>query len=295
MRLRHSNKPQGSSNRRVSDLINDNDALSTSEQEEVLKYFADSLRCSVQFLKIVVCLHAVFVIVYFGLLISGSPLLDVGSSGSSLDQLQELATPTSATTTRKGMAPHQRRGSSSNDVSLGAAVAMVLSALLFLLAGVSGYQACRRLRVNVDELQNEPTQDYGHHPLRSADGRHGGARNATSSIHPTDVASAGLSSWKVKLRQSPPFTLRVIAIISCLPSFYWLVRFFLHRRATTRVYAEFGLEQPSFLRLRPLGELLLAIWQPLFHFAIAALVQSMLGTREKLIELSRLKYRFEKF
>ncbi|KPA76443.1 hypothetical protein ABB37_07766 [Leptomonas pyrrhocoris] len=91
MRYRQSNPRYQGGDQRAKELVNNNDVLSTQEQEEVIAYFARSLRSSSQFLKVVVCLHALVALVYLVLLLSGSLMFDLEVDHATTAKLLEVA------------------------------------------------------------------------------------------------------------------------------------------------------------------------------------------------------------
>lgn len=63
-------------------LINGDGVLSTHEQEEVIRYFAQSMRSTNRFVIVVAGLHLLLAVVYLALLFSGSPLISTFHDGS---------------------------------------------------------------------------------------------------------------------------------------------------------------------------------------------------------------------
>ncbi|CAC9466106.1 conserved hypothetical protein [Leishmania infantum JPCM5] len=307
-------------------LINCNDVLSTSEQEEVIAYFARSLRGSAQLLKVVVCLQAMLALVYTLLLLSGSLLIDVSVDMAAAASLVQLAqqhkqgSPEPATAALELTAPSQtlvealaaldaeqraaqrkyvheymnRRTAAGVNVRSGGAVTL-LSALvvlysiaLLLWAGYSCYVACRRLTVNVEDLTRTEPRDL--HRRRPEEG--------PSAEAPAAKPRGALRHLRRRVKTDPAVALYAAAAFASLGSLFWVAALVHRQRTTQRAYAALGLQPPSVLSLQSITnaalEYVLAVWQPLFHLGIGLLVRSMLDTRDNLVALSKLKYRFEK-
>ncbi|KAK7195196.1 hypothetical protein NESM_000444500 [Novymonas esmeraldas] len=323
MRYRHANSPFSNGDQQVKALISSTDALSTQEQEEVIVYFARSLRTSTQLLKVVVCLHAVLALVYACLLCSGSLLIDLSVDVAATAHLVQLAKqmlpPTTAGVAGVGTPSQdplaalaaldadqraaQRRhlhdylsgGTSrtrqSSALSVVAAAVMVYSVALLLWAAWSGYDACRRLRVNVDELTGtEPRELVGR--------RAGGGASPAAAPATAEPPTPRRSSLRQRCRDDPAAAQYAAAALASLAALFWLTALVHRQRTMQSAYAELGLQTPSVLSWHTVTdaalEYLLAVWQPLFHLGIGLLVHSMLHTRENLVSLSRLKYRFDK-
>ncbi|CBZ24789.1 conserved hypothetical protein [Leishmania mexicana MHOM/GT/2001/U1103] len=307
-------------------LINCNDVLSTSEQEEVIAYFARSLRGSAQLLKVIVCLQAMLALVYTLLLLSGSLLIDLSvdmAATTSLVQLAQLhkqGSPEPATAALELTAPSQaplealaaldaeqraaqrkyvheymnRRTAgvvgvrSGGAMTLLSAMVVLYSIALLLWAGYSCYVACRRLTVNVEDLtRTEPLDLHRRLP-----------EERFSTAAPPAKPQRTLRHLRRRVKEDPAVALYAAAALAGLGSLFWVTALVHRQRATQRAYADLGLQPPSVLSLQKITnaalEYVLAVWQPLFHLGIGLLVRSMLDTRDNLVALSKLRYRFEK-
>ncbi|KAL7704676.1 hypothetical protein N2W54_001890 [Lotmaria passim] len=349
MRYRQSNQQYRSRDQQARQLINSNDVLSTREQEEVIAYFAHSLRTSTQFLKVVVCLHVLLALVYLFLLLSGSLLFDLEVDQTTTAKLLEvarqqrqvntvvkkpvasiaasiteaIANPTTspggdaratqdplailaaldvqqhAANRKYAEAYLQRRSGSfasrlltaTNVVSV---VVMLYSVGLLLWAAWSGYAACRLLRVNVEDLTSTEPRELGSRPANSSLQANGAAGTPEAKSTRGEVLQR---LWR-RVGTDPPAAQYLIAGLAAVASCFWLAVLLGRQWAMQRAYAEAGLPLPSVFVpgkvTDALLEYVLAVWQPLFHFAIGHLLRSMLDTKENLVTLSKLKYRFDK-
>lgn len=341
MRYRQSNQQPKSGDQQVKELINNNDVLSTAEQEEVIAYFAQSLRVSTRFLQVVVCLHVIVALVYVALLLSGSMMLDLEVDHAATSRMFEVAqrqqgaakdimataSPSppgaegAATTTSDPLAVLAaldaqqraanrkytqdylaRRGDSLSSKSLTltnifSAMVTLLSAGLLLWAAWSGYMACRMLRVNVDDLTGTEPRELGASSASFTPA-------ATQRSAKAAAASHGVSlrgRWRAlrqRIRSEPPITHYAIACLAAVASCFWLAALLSRQRSMRAAYLAAGLQAPSVFASHKVTdaalEYLLAVWQPLFHLAIGRLLQSMLDTKENLVSLSKMKYRFDK-
>ncbi|KAG5484366.1 hypothetical protein LSCM4_07933 [Leishmania orientalis] len=326
MRYRQSNHNVANRDQHARALIDANDFLSTSEQEEVIAFLARSLRGSTQLLKVVTCLQAVLALVYTFLLCSGSLLIDVLidlAATASLVQLggqqqqdsQRQAAP-AATPTALSKAPLEALAAldatqrdaqrkyvhdymshrtateagfrAGGVMAVLSAVVMLYSIALLWWSAWSCYEACRQLRVNVEDLTRTEPRDLSRRHLEEC---------------PSPAAMAAkprptLRHLRQRVKADPAVAQRVAAALASLGSLFWLSALVHRQRATKSVYADLGLQPPSVLSLQKITnaalEYILAVWQPLFHLGTGLLVRSMLGTRENLVALSKLKYRFDK-
>ncbi|CAM45645.1 conserved hypothetical protein [Leishmania braziliensis MHOM/BR/75/M2904] len=326
MRYRQPNCHLSSKDQQAKLLIDCNDILSTQEQEEVIAYFARSLRGNTQCLKVIVCLQAVLALVYTVLLLSGSLLIDVSVDVATTSSLVQLAQqqqrgslePVTAalTSTAPLQAPpavlaaldaeqraaqrkyvydymnrHRAAGirvQSGGAITVLSAMVMLYSIALLLWAAWSCYVVCRRLRVNIESLtRTEPRDLHRRRP-------EGSPSHAAAPAKPRLT----LCRLRQRVKADPAVALYVAAALSSLGSLFWITILVLRQRATQSAYADLGLQVPSVLSLQKITnaalEYVVAVWQPLFHLGIGLLVRSMLDTRESLVALSALKYRFEK-
>ncbi|KPI89691.1 hypothetical protein ABL78_1184 [Leptomonas seymouri] len=346
MRYRQSNQQLQSSDQQAKELIRRDDALSTREQEEVIAYFARSLQTSGQFLKVVVCLHALVALVYLLLLLSGSLILDLEVDQAATAKLLEvvrqqrqMSTITTTTTpspaspseppltqdplavlaaldvqqraaNRKYAQDYLERRSGSffsklaTTTNVMPVVVTLYSVCLLLWAAWSGYMACRLLRVNVEDLTSTEPRELGTHPAASL------SRNNESAVHTSPRADdvkrataarsmrAKLQWLRQRVHTDPPVAQYAIAALASVASLFWLCALLRRQLAMRSAYTEAGLPSPSVLAARSVTdaflEYVLAAWQPLFHLAIGRLVRSMLDTKENLVMLSKMKYRFDK-
>lgn len=344
MRYRQANQRFDNGDQQAKSLIKSDDILSTQEQEAVIAYFARSLRSSTQFLKVVVCLHAVLALVYTMLLMSGSLLLDLSVDASAAASLQLLAqqqqqqqqartagaTPDPAAPTpdplealaaleveqraaqRRFVRDYmERRSGGATATTAGGralfyfpACVMLYSVGLLLWTAWSGYQACRQLRVNIDDLTSTEPRDLpgrrraGGPDTTAAAAAAGGAGESSSGQQPGQPSPRTLRALRQRIKGDPVAAQYAAAALAALASLFWVAALLHRQHATTQAYAAVGLEAPSVLSSRGVTaamlEYVLAVWQPLFHGGIGLLLRSMLDTRENLVALSKLKYRFDK-
>ncbi|KAG5484061.1 hypothetical protein LSCM1_05915 [Leishmania martiniquensis] len=324
MRYRHGNHNFTDRNQHAKALIDSEDLLSTNEQEEVIAYLARSLRGSTQLLKVIVCLQAVLALVHTFLLLSGSLLIDMSvdlAAAASLAQIAQqqdapalraaAAAPTALskaslealaaldakqrTAQRKYVHDYMsRRTATGADVRAGSVMAVLsASAMLYSIALLcwsawSCFEACRRLRVNVEDLTRTEPQDL--HSCR--------VEESPSPAAPAATPRPTLRQLCQRVKADPATAQLVAAALASLSSLFWLASLVHRQRVSQSVYADLGLQPPSVLSLQKITdaalEYVLAVWQPLFHLGTGLLVRSTLGTRANLVALSRLKYRFDK-
>ncbi|KAG5509584.1 hypothetical protein JKF63_06289 [Porcisia hertigi] len=314
MRYRQSHHHCTGRDQQAEELINSQEALSTKEQEEVLAYFSRSLQGSRHFFQVIVCLHVVVASLYMSLLLCGSSLIDVsidmtGTSGlvQSAQAQQGSTEPatvelTLATlnaengSTQRTHAPNNihHRSSAAARVPSGrvittlSVVAMLYNVALLLWAAWSCYEACCQLRVDVEDLKRAGMGDLNRrHPQESF-----------SSVTPATKQRLTLRNLCKWVKADPVLALYVAAALASLSSLFWATALMHRQRATQSAYADLGLQPLPVMSLQNIPgvalECVLVVWQPLFHLGVGILARSLLNTREELVALSKLKYRYDK-
>jgi hypothetical protein len=185
-------------------------------------------------------------------------------------------------------------------------VMVLYSVGLLLWAAWSGYAACRMLRVNVEDLTSTAPLEAGTalHALQ-VHRTNGSLAAHTPPQSDTHKQVGGAHSLRAKLQTlqrraqaDPPAAQYAMAAFASLASCFWLCGLLRRQRMMQRAYAAVGLPSPSVFSGRTvtdaLLEYVLAVWQPLFHLAIGRLLRSMLDTKENLVALSKMKYRFDR-
>ncbi|CCW61846.1 unnamed protein product [Phytomonas sp. EM1] len=301
MRHRQSN-PKSNSNQPVPDLIQ-RDVLSSSEQDKVLVYFANSLRTSAMLLRVLACLHSFLAFVYTGFLFSGTVFASTALGPEERERLSRLlnvttlmkATPPSIATGNSN-APHPSRldqqtalqglingvttswGSMTIPLSV---FCTLISIFLLLLGGYGCWKACLALRVSTEEL------------LRMAPGNPHEEVRVDASKVPRPWGGAGRRSWNPK----SPYFQYGISICASIQALVWAFAMMKANHATRELY---GRIDPSLAPKLWFGiagsftEIITVFWQPLFHWFIGSMIQSMFTTREDLFSLSKARYVFEK-
>lgn len=339
MRLRQSNRAESPATH-AEELIRSDDVLSTAEQEEVLRYFAKSLRCSTRFLLVLGMFHLVLALVYALLLLSGSPLVYMTQDPqeqtllANLGELLKKVEPEEEPPGRgdiaslRGLQQHQaqlraasqsKRASGSPildstlhalggshqakpvvdylasrnagahfaTLSVGAALSMLASILLFIAGGHLCYRTCQALKVDVEALVQVT-------PRRS--GRASSSHGSTPSSPEKLVGP----SWLPRLNRQ--WTLAdghyILASLSVWPTVYWVVSTAYAHHMLHRYYRQAGLDkdEPTLwlgITDSP-AELLLILWQPVFHALVGYMTASIFSTRKLLEKLAHVKYEFEK-
>ncbi|KAH9600160.1 hypothetical protein LSM04_005153 [Trypanosoma melophagium] len=272
MRYRQRNV-QESEKTKVKKLFDSNDALSTQEQQEVLKYLANSLRSSVMFLRVLAVLQLLLAILYMCFLAAGYPLVYAVFDDDSLSQIQQIQQ--FFTTNNNNSDPNT--SSSFKLLTREGAVAIVLASFFLFVGGLGVLRACRRtLYLDVDHLIND------------------------SLIVTTSTSSSSFSFLLSLLWQKSDWLLDwwfvgdtprrqyTLAFLSIWPCVYWLYIMHVYHTHLAEKEGVFFTPVDNWM------ELVLVLWQPFMHVIIGKMLASTIHGKEDLIRLAKMRYQYDK-
>ncbi|ORC86094.1 uncharacterized protein TM35_000301340 [Trypanosoma theileri] len=258
MRYRQRNV-QESEKTKIKKLFNSNDALSTHEQEEVLKYLANSLHSSVMCVRVLAVLQLLLGILYVCLLAAGYPLVYAVFD-------EALTQPFTTTTSTSSFKLLTKEG----------AVAITLAAFFLFSGGLGVLRACRRtLCLDVEAL------------LQGSIVTTSTSSSSSSSLHMKHNKKND-RVWEWWVVGDTPRRQYTLAFLSLWPCVYWLyVMHAYHRHLAQKEGVMFSLTDNWM-------EFVLVLWQPFMHIIIGRMLSSTITGREDLIRLAKMKYQYDK-
>lgn len=299
--------------------------LSSEEQDSVLRQLATMLRTTLTFLRIVGVFQIGIALFYVGLFVSGMPPVNVQQvedrdwlgryslpegetpfSSSTKDAYADLKVdvdnPESLESLKskadlEAMVSYLERSQQFHLVTWTGRMVLLLSITLLVFSGWSTFKACKLLYVPSALLTSIADADTA----KSGTGKREGpaASNSRQSPVPMLKPAPDLSSpvaYVKSMAMNPLLNHRLWVSLALWPSLYWLLALHVYHRNRKVLMVETGLP-PPFLYLGitdRIMDLIVAVWQPLFHVVVAFMLSSMVDLRNDLVELASLRYPYER-
>eukprot|EP00796_Vickermania_ingenoplastis_P004274 gene4274-3091_t len=288
--------------------------LSYAEQEEVLLQLASMLRTTLLFLRLVGIFQIVVALFYVGLLVRGMPpvfveqvedrdllgrqflpegetlLTDNRQFGSGArpatmeEDLQRKAKESASDL--DALLSFVARAQGLHSITPAGRLALLGSIILLAMGGWSCFKAGELLRVPPSALLAQSLAEDGvTHSTQE------GEACLTVLVPAADTTS--MLAYLKSFALHPLLNQRLWLALSLWPAGYWILALHVYNRNKNMLLEDVGSEG-AFLYLgisSRLLDIILALWQPVFHGVTLWMIKSMVDARNELVDLSHLRYK----
>lgn len=291
------------------------------EQNEVMLQLTSLLRCTLSLLRVVGVFEMSVAVFYAGLVLFGLPPVQVeqvvgrswlGHAVPSTESASPLhhspdRTPTPLSTqewiaqkaaqSEADMTSLLSQLRASNDrcsVTVLGRLMLLFSVGLFALGGRSCFKAYRLLVIPDNDIliSSEPTHSNEGLHSRSGNTSQTSFSSILRIITPQEELPRATWPYVRSFLLHPLLNHRLLMSLSVWPTVYWLLMLHIyHRDLNMEIIDAGGEPDPLYFGLSSrLVDLMLAAWQPLFHWAASWMINSIVDARNEFVRISKLRY-----
>lgn len=313
---------ESSRTRKESAKERESEILSSEEQDAVLKQLSSMLRTTLTFLRIVGVFQIGIGLFYFCLFASGMPPVNVqqvedrdwlgrysfpvgetpfGSDGKDAyaDLKVDPNNPESLESLKskadlEAMVEYLKKSQELHMVTWTGRSVLLLTIALLVMGGYSTFKACKLLQVP-GALLISTAEEKAAPNSEKQEGEASTPHSRLPMLKPTPDLSSPFAYLK-SMALHPLLNHRLWISLSLWPSLYWLLALHVYHRNRNLSMQDTGMPQ-SFLYLGitdRIMDLIVALWQPVFHVVVAFMLSSMVELRNDLVELASLRYPYER-